>query len=218
LLVTLKAPTEGFQDAEIQWRSMLQTVHTVNGQLPQVESPNRPILPDELKPVSTKPQKVTVYREEVQKPVLAPQSMPYRVGGQDCLLYVPASWKVSGTFDNLSLTHPELPGTINVSLNSTLDSDPADKALSKAGRASLDFFSAVNRRDDEAVKNSALASVSLVTRVGVASGAAYRALDAVGVTGDNYWLLKYRIQGDWNPVQKLRFYDLISKMSLERVK
>jgi hypothetical protein len=105
-----------------------------------------------------------------------------------------------------------------VSVLSSLDSDDPGRALNRAAIASLDLFTTVNKRIDSAkpTANAAGAVVSEVWRWGLDANGSIVGCNAVGVSGDYYWIFSYHgtMPAPGTKDAKL-LADLVKAMSVE---
>ena len=144
-------------------------------------------------------------------------AIPMAVSERKLLLTLPAGW----TFDApqggvIMLHHPAVAGTITVSLYTTLDSDPPQAAIAKASGASLnDYASVAQRQEVQRDSNLAGAVLNAIWRTGQASGGALATCDAVGTTGENYWVLRYRLQAMPTNAERKAVDALLNGMSAD---
>lgn len=216
----LTAPSIVYDDVEYSVRQSLQSIKTVRGDLPQPEDPKNPLSSTAYINKPTKPPKVTVIGDEkaggskVKKGEVA---IPLTVSARKLLLTLPAGW----TFDPpqsgvVMLHHQGVAGTVTVSIYTSLDSDPPQAAIAKASGASLnDFASVAHREEIQRDANLAGANLNAVWRTGQASGGALATCDAVGATGDNYWVLRYRLQGVPTSAERKAVEALLNGMSAD---
>lgn len=199
-LFRLEAPASVFPQALAEWRSVWPSFRTVDGSLPTKEDPDRvPATNDSGKATISRPAPITVLstangKVEVE---IAPLGTPCRAANRELSLRFPEGWSgVLAPDGRVELKHAELPGVLRVGVFSTLDSDAPPRALAKASAASLERFSVVNVREEPRVApNRAGAMVGFVWRSGTGASGAQRAMNAVGLKADFYWLFTY----EWAP-------------------
>lgn len=218
----LTAPTDQYADAEYAFRQALQSLHTIAGEMPQPEDPNHPL--DKSAYAAPTPQKATkITSLEAPKPnggkiVKGAVALPVAFGERKAVLTFPAGWTGTQAADgSVALTHPGLNGSVTVTLFSSLDSDAPQSAILKASAASLDQFKSVSDRKEVAAETSlAGASTDAIWRTGVTAAGPLLTCDAVGATGDYYWMAKFRREGGALTVDERKLLDLlIDGMSLD---
>ena len=197
----LTAPEENYDSAEYNFRQVLQTLRTVEGDMPQTEDPNHP-LDKSLYLVKTdkKPTKEMVFEIPKADPAKAKKgevAVPMTVSERKILLTLPAGWTSEVSKDNLITLHkPGVSGAITVSVATTLDSDPPQSAVLKASGQALDDYAAVtNRTESMQDFSTAGASTDVIWRAGTSAKGALSTCEASGATGDLYWILRYRLDG-----------------------
>ncbi len=220
LLFRLTAPAQGYDAIEFDLRNSLQSLHTIDGRLPAVEDPNRKITPEEAKvqPVVAPPKVTVIEGKKVQTKVAkGTQSVDMEAGGRKVQLRFDTGWTAekdaSGGF---IFKNAELTGSVHVVVNSTLDSDKPQTALFKVSSASLDDYLKVATRDETtALPNHAGALVSCVWRVGTSAKGPIASSEAVGLSGEFYWLATYRFEGVMPPADRKAVDSLFASMSVE---
>lgn len=216
----LTAPSIAYDQAEYELRQALQSIKTVQGDLPQAEDPNNPLTSSAYINKPTKPPKVTVLgsdKPEVVKIKKGEVAIPLTVSERKLVLTLPAGWTFDAPQNGVIVLHnPAVSGTVTVSVYSTLDSDPPEAAIIKASGASLNDYASVALRQ-EVQRDSSLAGAKLnaVWRTGQASAGTMTTCDAVGATGDNYWVLRYRLQGPPNSKERKLIEALTDGMSAD---
>lgn len=220
-LFRLEAAPSVFPQAVNAWRSVWPSFRTVDGSLPEKEDPGAvPIVADPKQPPPARPAPITVLSQDKStgEPELAPGSVACKAANRDLLLRIPEGWSgAPGQDGSIELKHADLPGSLRVSVLSTLDSDSPPRALFKASAASLDHFAVVNQREEpRPAPNRAGAQVATVWRSGTSATGTLRALNAVGAKGDFYWLFTH----EWAPAPdetKIRglLLELAKAMSVE---
>lgn len=197
LLFRLIASESSFDKAEQAWRSALNTLRTSDGKLPKAEDPNRKVTPEEVKAAAEGPTKISQIQPDKPKRTVFHKgqvAIDASAAGHKVQLRVPTGWLGRRDADgSVTLTHPELSAPLKVSILSSLDSDEPDRALDRAAVGSLGAFTVVLEREDtKAVANLAGAIVQQVWRKGTADKGSITSCDAIGVTGDYYWVFSYR--------------------------
>lgn len=192
----LTAPSAVFDEAERELRSALLSLRTLSGAMPDVENPDRIVIPTPEPPKPDKPKKVTVltatdpgpsrvFRGRVQ--------VPTKAAGKDVILLLPDGWLAEPDGQAFSLTRKGLVGSIRVEVAGILDSPPPDRALmSAAGRTLTEFAQVLVRDEPPRSTSKAGAKLQRIRREGRATEGPLVVLQAVGATGDYYWLLEYR--------------------------
>jgi hypothetical protein len=190
----LSAAPDDFDKAEFSWRESMNTIRTGRPWTP--EDPN-------LKPDPSQPQRTQLPPPVVTKPnsldgkekiVKPPVSVSATVAGRKVEIRLPSDWagKV-GEDGQITLTHPEVTNAVILSLASSLDSDPPQKALLLASSKTLGDFEKVTKRDETVPdRNRAGATVASVWRSGSGIKGDLFTCNAVVVSGDNYALISYR--------------------------
>lgn len=197
LLFRLIAPDGSFDVAEQAWRSALTTLRTLDGKMPNQEDPLRKVSAEEAKAATGTPGRITVIAPDTPKRVSLRKgtvAIDASAAGHKVQLRVPAGWTGERQPDGtVILRHPELSKPLTVSVLSSLDSDEPGRALNHATIVSLNAFVEVQKREDsKPLTNSAGALVAEVWRWGTDSNASISSCDAVGMSGDYYWLFSYR--------------------------
>jgi len=194
LMFRLTASPDDYDKAEYVWREAMQTFRT--GVEFKPEDPNKK--PDKTKgqqismppPIVTKPKSLDD-GGKIVKPAL---SIEATVSGRKVLLRFPTGWAAKAADTGvITLTHPDVSGSVVVTLSSTLDSDPPQRALFIASSKTLNDFQKVTKRDEtEPGPNKAGATLATVWRVGTAAQGDLFTCDAVGSHGDFYFIFGYR--------------------------
>lgn len=194
LLVRLTAPTAEFEKAQFSFQEALQSLRTLDGSTPTEDDENVALTVPKSQP--KEPPKVKVIKTPGKdKPVdVKLVDVPLTVSTKPIVFRVPEGWRTENVDGGkLTLRHDDLSGPITVEFHSTLDSEPAQNALFKLSSASLNDFSAVNRREDtNNVANKAGCSITTVWRIGKSSNGDLAVHESAGVQGNFYFLTSYR--------------------------
>lgn len=196
LLYRLTASPAEFEKVDYQWRQVMQTLRTVDGSMPMKEDQNVQLPPPPGKDDVSHP---TIPRQISGPPkvkaVLAPEAGTVEMNGTKVHLHVPAGWSVSAAGDRaFTLTNPNVPNPVTVTLASQLESDAPPTALLKASAASLNDFTKVDKRDESHPRvNRAAATVVQVWRTGTGANGALATFEAFAQTGDTYALVATRV-------------------------
>lgn len=216
----LIAPADGFDSVEFEFRSALQTLHSIDGSTPATEDPNRKVTPDDMKvqPILAPPKVMYLTSGKAnQKIVKGSQSIDVKAGGKNVSLRFETGWAAtkdeSGT---ITLTGPDAPSPIHVNVNSLLDSDSPLVALFKASSQSLNDYLKVATREETMPKaNTAGAMESTVWRTGTSAKGPMASCEAAGLLADFYWLATYRQDATLTPAQRRAVDTLLGSMSVE---
>jgi hypothetical protein len=195
----LSAPTAYFESAEFQWRQALETIRTVDGAKLKPNDPNAPRSQSGKKaePVKAIETKVVVIDGGGPKASSAKRGeieIPCEAANRKLTLFVPKGWSVTPNADGtMSLRHTDLSNSATLQVLSSLDSDPAQRALFVASSKSLGDFSKVKTRNEMLPTASPVgAMASRVVRVGEGGSGALLALEAVVQKDLFYVLITYR--------------------------
>lgn len=213
----LTSPSEEYSNLEVQLRTSLQTLRTLDGKTLTAEDPAA-LHTDEdfkVKPVQ-EPEKAMPVGESRSKPkvVRGEKTADGRTGGVDVRLYFPKDW----TGAAISPTEFKLVGPekleIRASIASILDSPPQRAALTLSAAKSLDGFETVSKRDDYEATSKTGALVMWVSREGLFSKKPVASFDAAGRNGDFYWVFSW--SGKPTDTAKLKALEALAQgMSLE---
>lgn len=219
LLFRLTAPASVYDSIEFDLRASLQSLHTIDGTLPSTEDPNRKVTPEDavVKPVMAPP-KVTVIDKSKpsEKLVKGPQSVDAQAGGKSVKLRYATGWTCEKDATGFNFHATGIPGSIHVTVSSTLDSDNPEVAIFKASAISLNDFDKVTKREETNPKpNKAGAFVSTIWRDGVSGKGAIESCEAAGLLGDFYWLATYRLDGSLTVASRKAIDLLFAGMSVE---
>jgi hypothetical protein len=193
LMFRLSASPDDFDKAEFAWREAMNTIRTGRAWTPEdpnlkpdPKAPTRATLPPA---VVTKPNSLDTETKTTKPPV----AIPITVSGKKLEFRMPGEWAGKLEEDgSLTLTHPELSTPVKVSIASSLDSDPAQRALLVASSKTLADFQKVAKRDETVpTKNRAGAMVAMVWRTGNDAKGDLFSCDASVMNGDFYSILKF---------------------------
>ncbi|HRF59705.1 MAG TPA: hypothetical protein PLH94_07310 [Fimbriimonadaceae bacterium] len=191
----LTAPSAGFEQAEQEWRTALQSLRTISGKLPDAEDPSKPPPDPVLQPATPKNQAVLKppTQEKPTRKVRGRAKLPARAAGRDVVFTYPGGWTATPDGDGFVLTRGGFKGRLRLEVLGTLDSPPPARALSALSGNSLGEFSKVTLRDETRPSyNKAGAMVTWVRREGLNVDQPLIIQQAVGDCGDYYWLIDYR--------------------------
>ncbi|MEA2553540.1 MAG: hypothetical protein QOJ65_1716 [Fimbriimonadaceae bacterium] len=218
----LEAPASSYDNAEYEFRQALQSLRTLRGDMPKPEDPNHPLPESEYilqKPV--KPPKEVYLQSGKQKTgskiAKGTVSVPLTVSSRKVLLTMPEGWTSEIAMDGtVTLHNPAVKGVLVAYVFTTLDSDPPQSAVLKASGMSLEEFTKVDARR-ETVKESTAAGANLdaIWRVGSGDKGPLSTCDAVGATGDLYWVFRYRLQGTVSEGEQKAVQSLLESMSAD---
>lgn len=214
-LYHLVADSATFDKAEEQLRGAFSTLAMLDGKVPLPEDPTREKLPEELKPNLIP---IVIRDRRATDFIKSPVKILTKSAGLDVALHLPAAWTSERVdAETVLLKRPGVSGVVRVKVLSTLDSDPAERALIKASAESGKLFSSVEKREDRRIPaNRAGARVWTTWRAGPSGEGTIVITEAVGATKDFYWLLS----GQWGSEQAYRkdakaIETLIQEMSVE---
>lgn len=228
LYFRLTASAEDFDKAEFSWRQAMQTLRTFDGRPAKPQDPTVKVNPgksDGKKPpvsedLPTKPPTISEVKPANQpRPIKkAEQVLAMSVANRDLKFYYPTGWTaVRDDKGVITLTHPGVKNPIKMTLSSTLDSDPPAKALFKVSSATLDDYTKVNKRDEVPGKNLPGSDFIYIWRSGVGQSGPLYTCDAVGWTGDFYWMIAYRSDSPASVAGERKLLEaLIDQMSVEQ--
>lgn len=215
----LTSPRDAFDEVDLRWRRVLETIRTLGGQLPLPGDPDRAVVPN----IPPPPPRVTVVggrpSTETRPIVKAPVIVESSVGGAPAFLRIPEGWSaLRDETGQILLTHPELTGSVRVTLHVATITPPS--ALLRQASEALQLFSSVNQREEPApMINQAGVITMYIRREGkTGDGRSLATWDAMGASQetDRFWLFSYRshdlVAEGRNRVQLL---SLIDQMSVE---
>lgn len=191
----LTAPASGFEQAEQEWRTALQSLRTISGKLPDTEDPTKPPPDPVLQPTTPKNQAVLKppSQEKPTRKVRGRNKLATKAAGRDVVFTFPGGWTATTDGDGFLLTRNGFKGRLRLEVLGTLDSPPANRALSAITAEALGEFSKVTLRDEPRPSyNKAGAMVTWVRREGFNVDKPLFIHQAAGECGDYYWLIDYR--------------------------
>lgn len=161
------APSDEYDAVAADWRSVLETLATIDGTELKIEEAGRvPIKNPKAKPekgprkaVSVpldnptfKPTKTIVIKpEDLPVPVKAPAdsiALTATAGGAEVTFYVPNMWRATWTKDHWTLTHPQLSGSLYLEPASELDSPSAEMRMEQLGATLQESLKTTTKRAD----------------------------------------------------------------------
>lgn len=212
----LAAPAEDFDKAEFEWRTVMQTMRTIDGTIPKPEDPNRQVTPEDLKP-KTKPPKRVTWKAGAPDPatfVKAAQVLEAQAGGKSYLLRVPADWTVAPKDGGWTITKDGI--QLELTLASSLDSAPPAAALMTLSGKTLEGFTKVAKREDTLPKLSrAGLTFARVWRTGSGKDGAIWSFDAVGQMSEAYWSVSGTRTGGDPKKDLVTLTELVQTIGLE---
>jgi hypothetical protein len=194
----LSAGTFEYEKAEFAWRQVLQTLRTVDGSEFKVLDPNAPreknrkVVPVEA--VTTKTVMIDDGTGSRRKGGVetGEQLTEARAAGRDVVVRGPKGWAVLTGEGGFTLRHPELEGPLRMKVESSLDADPAGRALFLASSRSLGLYASVAERKEQLPKpNPAGAKTAWVFRTGKSAQGFLSTWEATVEKGDFYLVLSY---------------------------
>jgi hypothetical protein len=222
LMFKLSSAPEDYEKTEFAWRTALQTLRTVNGDVLKADDGKGNRVKGGKEDLQSVPTTIKVLDDSNKvkngKPVKGPVVVKAKAGGKDVELRLPQGWsaepKEDGTF---ILRGPEIAGTATVTVASTLDSDPAPKALFKASSVSLnDYLKVAKREEPPAEQTKAGAILGRVWRSGTSAKGDLFTCDAVAISGDFYVVLAYRSEDATKASAERKAIEaLLDQMSVE---
>lgn len=207
IIFRLKSPAANADEVEGMLRSVLQSLRTVDVQDP-TKKPDRTVVLGGDQP------------KTVQEPKVALTEMVTKTANRDVKLTYPKTWTATidangnGTFTLNSNNSIKIAFTVN----STLDSDPPQRALFKLSSDSLAQFSQVDGRDELAPEpNSLGCTVDRIWRRGTGSGKPLTSLEAYASLGSFYVLLHQVFPVGITSVPQDDVNSLIDHLNLQQV-
>lgn len=194
----LSAGAFEYEKAEFVWRQVLQSLRTVDGTEFKVLDPNAPRQKDrKVVPVQAVTSKTVVIDDgtgggrrgaaETGEPLLEAKA-----AGRDVVVRAPKGWAVLAGEGGFTLRHPDLEGPVRLRVESSLDADPAGRALFLASSRSLASYASVAERREQLPRaNSAGARAAWVFRTGKSAQGFLSTWEATVEKGDFYLVLGY---------------------------
>ncbi len=195
MLFRLTCNAEDFDVADAAWREAFQSLRTTDGLPVGAEDPNHKPTKAELEAKPAAPLPVTMLGSGPKhvKYTKGPVSVSAKSGGKNAVIRLPAGWVAKSQSDgSWLLTAPGETIPVNMTLASTLDSDPPKSAMFKMGAASLDgFTSETDLSENDDLTNRAGGVVTSMWRTGKTAKGVRTTCDATIVSGDLYLLLHF---------------------------
>lgn len=221
LLFRLTAPESSYPDAEYVWRQALQSMATVDGKMPQPETPGRATEASaaKKKPFSVPDRPVTALTANAPRPTkveLGDRVGDIKVGASISELRLPKGWTATIDGSKVVLKHADSGLTLSGEGFSTLDSPQMPVALLRAASDSLGQFSVVSKRDESLPKTNRVGGrAARIIRTGTsASGPLVQTL--VGIEkGDRYLILTASADKTMVPKQSAALAELMAGASIE---
>lgn len=193
------------QEAENAWRGTLNSLRTVNDELPVPEDPTKP-LPNPDKTPDGKPITRLTPDTPNGEPVRTKNVHRLERLGQKLDLYLPEGWTLEPVEERTLLRHEKLVGTVELSFTSG-GRQQTGEVLQEAANESFEKFGLVSLRDDPVpgVRKSGT-YVASTLRVGKsAQGSELVLWHIVGAGGSVMWRLDYSAgsQSDYKADRKL---------------
>lgn len=193
----LTSPSSVYEEAEKSLREALLSLRTVTGQMPEAENPDRIVETPVKPPKVDKPKPVTVLSAKDPNPgrlYRGRVKIATKAAGKDVLLLLPDGWTATPDGNRYTLTRKGLKGTARIEVAGTLDSPSADRALLAESARALAEFAVVTLRDEPpTMTTKAGARLQSIRREGKTAAESQVVLNAVGASGEFYWLLEYRV-------------------------
>jgi hypothetical protein len=194
LMFRLIASPDDFDKAEFVWREVMNSFRTSRPWTPEDPSkkpdPNAPKRTSLPPPIIVKPNSLDAEAKVTKPPVV----VAAQVAGRKVEVRIPSEWAGKVLEDGtIQLSHPEVAGSVQLALASTLDSDPSQKALLVASSKTLGTFQKVAKRDETLpAVNKAGAQLATVWRVGTDPKGDLFTCDASIAKGDFYGIAAFR--------------------------
>ncbi len=188
----LTAKTDVFDRAEYQWRLVLQSLQPQGGGVLTPFDPNRKVLNSEKGKGGGTTVLTATAKPKPAKIVMGEQTRPVTAGGKDVVVRFAKDWTVEGKDSALTFSRAGL-GSIEVTIQSIVDSPNASSGFLKAGARSLNLFNKVESRVESlpTLSKSGM-QVAHVWRIGASETGYLATLDTVGSLGDFYWLAHWK--------------------------
>jgi|GEM_PF-1562304 len=224
LMFRITAEPSEFDQVDHDWRKVLQTLRTWDGEMPTPEDPTKKIERKEVKPgfradeVAHPQVPHDVHTTKTAKPVQSPVATTLEFAGKKIDLRIPAEWKVESTKDmGFRLNCSGMEGPVDMVLYPLDGADPPELALQKNSAAALnDFASVAFREESLPVTNRAGASVAWILRSGANAKGGLFTCEAFCQTGPYYGLLTYRTTygAKWK-AEEILLKSLLEQMSID---
>lgn len=192
LVFRLIASADAYDTAEFEFRNALQTLHTINGAMPDVANPDaKPV--DLTKKVPPIP-KVTEFPIKTSAVKVVPGAVVANllVSAKPVQIRLPKGWTAHSTESGLSLSSATLHEPVSIQVVTTSGSDTPEIALIRSASHTLDLFKSVSSRTESTPAQCVGgATVSRIWRRGVGAKGPLTACDAAGQSGTYYWIVQY---------------------------
>lgn len=220
----LTAPESSFEEAEYEFRQVLQSFSTVDGKLPEPERPGRATeAPATGKKPFRVPEKTTTALGNTSKPepikiVIGPSKFETVVAGKAVELCAPEGWSFEkGTNGVVTAKYANLQGSLEIDMHSSLDSPKLSVALIRKAATLLDEFTVVKRREEtKPTDTTAGAKSTRILRFGVGKSGDFTQVLAGAEKGEFYWTLVFRSAGAISPETLKSIDAFVNGASIER--
>lgn len=220
LLLRMTCPSDSFDNVNIEFKKLLETLRRTDGKMPEEDNPNITLDESEKKPepAPIRPHTLENTQKAVKQIAKAPVAILTTVSTRKVVIRVPEGWTPQDAKDNqFTLKSTELSQPIHIQVFSTLDSDTPANALIKLCAQDLNSFSKVaSRKDSNPEANKAGCIVSTVWRIGKTQSGDVATCTILGSMGEYYFLGTYR-QPDISSVkaQQKLIESLLKMVSIE---
>jgi hypothetical protein len=189
----LTAPQAEYDNVSYEFHQAMETLRTFDGRAPLVEDPRVQIDTTTKAQAPLPPPKVLDDGRKETGAVVPPNKASLRLANRDLDVHYPDGWTAKVEQNRVTLTNPALDKPVVVVVHSTLDSDPPLRALFKLSSTTLEVMNKVDSRQDRnTAPNRAGAQLTSVWRTGTTTGGTLSAFEAVGQSGNFYFLTSYR--------------------------
>lgn len=220
----LTAPESSFEEAEFEFRQVLQSFSTVDGKLPEPERPGRATeAPATGKKPFRVPEKTTTALGNTSKPEpikieLGTVRLETVVAGKTVELCAPEGWSFEKSTSGLvAAKFSGLPGSLEIEMHSSLDSPKLSVALIRKAATLLEEFTVVKRREETKPTDTlAGAKSTRIIRFGVGKSGDQTQILAGAEKGEFYWTLVYRVSGALLPEHQKTVDAFVNGTSIER--
>jgi hypothetical protein len=209
----LTGPSPDFDKAQYEFTQTLQTLRTTDNTLPKEQVPGQTAKPEQVRGL-----KSAIFKEKTPlKPEVPPISVPLVVSTKNVLLRIPTGWTAEGiNGTSLTLHSSAFPSSASVRLATTLDSDPPATAFIKISEEELNEYGTVELREDTSLNpNLAGAQILACWRKGSNTKGKLSTVEAVGLSGDYYFILTANLNYAEYLAQKKVLLGLLSRICIE---
>lgn len=177
--------------AESAWRNCLVSLRTLDGKLPNSETPDRaPEIIPTVKPPTMIGKRKPATKSGFSKGTV---EIPIEMGGGQYTLYLPEGWEASKEGDGVALKHPDLGGPVTLQVWTVTDDTPPGRALIQASASTLKEFAKVSMREDKGpIASGSGATVAWTKRTGESGSGPLVTFEFVGMSGKVAWLSTFR--------------------------